>query len=281
METKRKIFGAIQPHPQHGYLQVRVLNGQVTQPEAQGKSDLYGEEQGTLVLDYSPEVPDDQKGTLANLAKHLAWLMFHLGGIGQGARRPCYSRQERPNPRPPWWRGSDLIPMSNPENKDEHDFWEHPEDPKEFKQKFQEYLQKFYTALYDLGNRTINPTEPSLLSVGTVNTDQWEEVADKNCRIILCWGSPENRKSYGLACLHHNQFKQRNGYDKNLCGSTGKPSPVWVANLDDYQVITIFGVPESQDNPDNPRLKFVNKLKKEGQYNLLFPFTKKVKSNPS
>lgn len=65
------IFGAIQPQPQHGYLRVRVINGQVTQPTEQGKNALWGEERGTLVLDYSPEVPDAHKETLAELAKKL------------------------------------------------------------------------------------------------------------------------------------------------------------------------------------------------------------------
>ncbi|MFN4066698.1 MAG: hypothetical protein ACK4K5_05695 [Thermosynechococcus sp.] len=203
------------------------------------------------MLDYSPEVPDSEKDTLADLVKNLVWLMFHLGGIGQGARRPCYSRQTRN--QPPWWRGSDLIA----ESKD--DFWKLPECPQEFKQKFQQRLQGFYTPLGNLSNCTIDPTnDPTkLLSVGTVDTDQWEEVADKNCRIILCSGKSSGEKPYGLALLHDFSFKQNNNYDKNLCGSTSKPSLVWVSNLGDYQIITIFGFNK------NPRLEFLKHLNDE------------------
>ncbi|HIK34781.1 MAG TPA: type III-B CRISPR module RAMP protein Cmr6, partial [Thermosynechococcus sp. M98_K2018_005] len=104
------IFGAIQPQPKHGYLRVRVINGEVTQPEArpnrEGKNDPCGQEKGTLVLDDSAEVPDPEKDTLAELVKNLLWLTFHLGGIGQGARRPCYSRKNCE--QPPLWRGSDF-----------------------------------------------------------------------------------------------------------------------------------------------------------------------------
>ncbi|QLL29971.1 type III-B CRISPR module RAMP protein Cmr6 [Thermosynechococcus sichuanensis E542] len=253
------IFGSIQPQPKHGYLRVRVINGQVTQcqarPNQEGKNDPCGVEEGTLMLDYSPEVPDSEKDTLAELVKNLVWLMFHLGGIGQGARRPCYSRKTRN--QAPWWRGSNLIAKSG------DTFWELPKSAEEFKEKFQQRLQGFYQALGKLGNRIINPTQ--LLSVGTVSTNQWEEVADKNCRILLCrdHSRGEREKPYGLALLHN--FKQNNNYDKNLCGSTGKPSPVWVADLGDYQVITIFGVTK------DPRLKFLKHLDESGGCLQLFP----------
>ncbi|MFN4280587.1 MAG: type III-B CRISPR module RAMP protein Cmr6, partial [Thermosynechococcus sp.] len=175
-------------------------------------------------------------------------------------------RQERK--QAPWWRGSDLIP----ENEDA--FWELPESAKEFKQKFQERLQGFYEALSQLSNHQINPTQPQLLSVGTVNTNQWEEVADQNCRILVCSGEPEGEKPCGLALLHDPSLKlnSNSNYDENLCGSTGKPSPVWVSNLGEYQVITIFGV-----NKD-PRLKFLKhlnkckKCKRCSQLSQLFPF---------
>ncbi|QEP99995.1 type III-B CRISPR module RAMP protein Cmr6 [Thermosynechococcus sp. CL-1] len=254
------IFGAIQPQPKHGYLRVRVINGRVTQPEArpneEGKNDPYGEEQGTLVLDYSSEVPDAHKETLKELASNLTWLMFHLGGIGQGARRPCYSRKTRN--QAPWWRGSNLIP------EDEAPFWELPSSAKEFKEIFQQRLQRFYEALGQLSNHPINPTQP--LSIGTVTTDQWAEAIDANCRIVVCSGDPSGEKPYGLALLHDPSLKVNGNYDKNLCGSTGKPSPVWVADLGNYQVITIFGVTQ------NPRLKFLKHLNTSGGCLQLFPF---------
>ncbi|WKT81316.1 RAMP superfamily CRISPR-associated protein [Thermosynechococcus sp. PP45] len=263
------IFGAIQPQPKHGYLRVRVINGRVTQPEArpnqQGKNDPCGEEQGTLVLDYSSEVPDAHKETLKELASNLMWLMFHLGGIGQGARRPCYSRKTRN--QAPWWRGSNLIPKNN------NPFWKLPSSAKEFKEIFQQRLQRFYEALGQLSNHPINPTQP--LSIGTVTTNQWAEAIDANCRIVVCSRGPRGEvcsgdsreeKPYGLALLHDPNLKVNGNYDKNLCGSTGKPSPVWVADLGNYQVITIFGV-----NKD-PRLEFLKHLNKSGRCLQLFPF---------
>ncbi|WJI24184.1 RAMP superfamily CRISPR-associated protein [Thermosynechococcus sp. B0] len=257
------IFGAIQPQPKHGYLRVRVINGEVTQPEArpnqQGKNDPCGEEQGTLVLDFSSEVPDDHQKTLAELARNLTWLMFHLGGIGQGARRPCYSRQNRN--QAPWWRGSNLIP------ENDGPFWKLPSSAKGFKEIFQQRLQNFYTALGQLGNCSINRTQPTqLLSVGTVTPEQWAEAIDANCRIVLCSGNSRGEKPYGLALLHDPSLKVNGNYDKNLCGSTGKPSPVWVAHLGNYQVITIFGVTK------NPRLKFLKHLNTSGRCLQLFPF---------
>jgi CRISPR-associated protein Cmr6 len=59
-------------------------------------------------------------------------------------------------------------------------------------------------------------------------------------------------------------------YDGNLCGQTNKPakpSPVWIADLEDYQVVTVFGATVE------PRSKYLQKLQqKSEQYYQIFPF---------
>jgi CRISPR-associated protein Cmr6 len=57
-------------------------------------------------------------------------------------------------------------------------------------------------------------------------------------------------------------------YDSNLCGQTNKPSPVWIADLEDYQIVTVFGATV------NPRSKYLQNLRQRSQqYYQIFPFT--------
>ncbi|XFA73280.1 RAMP superfamily CRISPR-associated protein [Thermosynechococcaceae cyanobacterium Okahandja] len=262
------IFGAIQPQPQQGYLRVRVLNGQVTQPEArpnhQGRNAPCGEQQGTLVLDYSLEVPDSQKENLAQLAKTLTWLMFHLGGIGQGARRPCYSRRNRE--RAPWWRGSSLIP------KEESPFWELPDTARKFQTLFKRQLHNFYRAFSQLTQQPLFPAEK--LRGGAPTRERWQEAVDRHCKIIVCSGEEEFDKPFALAVLHSPEFKIRNrrdqlDYDGRLCGSVQpqvQPSPVWIADLGEYQVVTVFGATQP------PRNQYLDELKRRArEYYQLWP----------
>jgi CRISPR-associated protein Cmr6 len=246
-EWEGKIFGIITPQKEHGWLMVRILEGKNTQREPQGKNDDCGEQQGILTLSFSPAVPQNQQNTLKKLSQNLTWLMFHLGGIGQGARRPCYSRQSRQYA--PWWRGSTLIPQSD------ESFWYLPETAKEFHQVFQQRLQDFYTALQALDP---NCNYRSLKTCGAVSDDKWTEAIDTNCRIVVCGGKADFGKPYALAVLHSGDFKIKENYDGNLCGKVGrevKPSPVWIADLDDYQVVTVFGA--SAD----PRKKYLETLR--------------------
>ncbi len=262
------IFGTIQPQPQQGYLRVRVLNGKVTQsaarPNAQGKNDPCGEQQGTLVLDYSPEVPDSQKENLAQLAKSLTWLMFHLGGIGQGARRPCYSRKNRD--RAPWWRGASLIP------EEESPFWELPDTPREFQNLFRKQLHHFSQAFSRLPSQ-LTSFERALRG-NAPTRERWQEAVDQHCKIVVCSGKEEFGKPFTLAILHSPEFKIRNRrdqleYDGNLCGSVQpqvKPSPVWITDLGNYQVVTVFGATVS------PRADYLKRLKeKAAEYYPLWP----------
>ncbi|AVH66344.1 type III-B CRISPR module RAMP protein Cmr6 [Nostoc sp. 'Peltigera membranacea cyanobiont' N6] len=253
-EWEGKIFGTITPQKEHGWLMVRILEGKNTQREPQGKNDDCGEQQGILTLSFSSAVPQSQQNALKELSQNLIWLMFHLGGIGQGARRPCYSRQSRQYA--PWWRGSTLIPQSD------ESFWFLPETAKEFHQVFQKRLQSFYTAL-----QALDPScnYRSLKTCGAVSRDKWTEAIDTNCRIVVCSGKADFGKPYALAVLHSEHFKTNGNYDGNLCGKVGrevKPSPVWIADLDDYQVVTVFGA--SAD----PRKAYLETLRNSIQ---LFP----------
>jgi CRISPR-associated protein Cmr6 len=258
-------FGAINPQTR-GWVAVQILDGRLIQQEArpnqQGRNEPCGEQSGTLQLSYSSEAPAAKQREVAELFKNLTWLMFHLGGIGQGARRPCYSRQKRENGRAPWWRGSTLVPDS------EDIFWDLPDTIQELQKLFQQRLQSFYGALGKLAEKSVNPKQP--LTLGQVSRDRWTEAVDANCKIIVCAGEEDFGKPYALGLLHCQDFKVQNrqgnlDYDGNLCGKVQggvKPSPVWIANLGDYQVVTVFGA--TQD----PRKRYIQSLREAIQ---IFP----------
>lgn len=249
-EVKRweaNLFGSINPQTR-GWIAVQITEGKIVQPEAKGKQDPCGEQAGILTLSYSSEIPESSRDGVRDLFITLTWLMFHLGGIGQGARRPCYSRQTRD--RAPWWRGSTLIPES------EDEFWNLPDTVQQFGQKFRQRLESFYRALGQLTQRNLNSR--SLLTVGQVKPDTWHEAVDSHCRIVVCAGASNNHKPYALSVLHDPQFKQGQEYNGNLCGKVRqgvKPSPVWIADLGDYQIVTVFGA--TQD----PRRKYLQELR--------------------
>jgi CRISPR-associated protein Cmr6 len=260
-----KLFGSISPPPPKlGWISVEVNNGKIVQKEPRsnysGKEDPNGEQAGTLVLKYSTEIPDSQRSTVSQLFKSLIWLMFHLGGIGQGARRPLYSRENRSNA--PWWRGCDLIAGGDDE------FWKLPDSVNEFQLLFQQRLRSFYEALQKLTQTEINPLK--LLSIGLVSQNNWHEAIDRHCQIIVCSGQEDFGKPYALSVLHDDDLKveisDRNdrtkkikNYDASLCGTTqanpAKPSPVWIANLGNYQVATVFGADR------DPRQEYVKQLR--------------------
>lgn len=247
------LFGAIKPQ-KRGWIKVEIINSKLIQKEPrasrEGKQDPCGEQAGTLVLDYTSEAPFSNQNTISQLFKNLTWLMFHLGGIGQGARRPCYSRASRENA--PWWRGSTLIPDSAEE------FWNLPSSCQQFQQLFKHRLEAFYQALAKIIEVEINPRSP--LNIGTVAKDKWTEAIDGNCCIVVCAGEANLSKPFALATLHSQELKFHNDYDGNLCGKVGrevKPSPVWIADLGDYQVVTIFGVDRELQNPRNKYLKLL------------------------
>lgn len=256
------IFGGISPQ-KRGFLQVRIENGKNEQPTPKNKNGKKGKQSGILILSFSSEVVESQKETLQTLIKNLTWMMFQLGGIGQGARRPCYSRKNREKPKPPWFRGSEFL-------VDNDDFLEMPYDIdiKGFRNFFRQKLEGFYSALSQLTVQSIN--HKTLKQVGEVNRGNWQEAVDGNCRIIICSGNSHSNKPFALDVLHSDQFKFRNDYDGFLCGKVTrnevKPSPVWIADLDDFQVVTVFGATA------DPRRNYLKELRDQSaEYLPIFP----------
>ncbi len=261
---ENKIFGGINPSREYGWLMVRVLEGIIIQQEPQNERDKCGEQQGILTLNHSPAIPKDKLDNFQKLTQNLTWLMFHLGGIGQGARRPCYSRQNRP-----YMRGSTLIPES------EDSFWKLPKTPKEFQQLFIKRLESFYQALQALG-ANFNPRQ--LRNCGTVNSFTWLEALDLNAQIIVVSNEDNDNKGYALSILHqkfHDLEKQNYTDAKNLCGGVNKdypngkkreviPSPVWIADLGDYQVVTVFSA------SSDPRKEYLTKLRDRSSHQSYF-----------
>ncbi|MFS8798100.1 RAMP superfamily CRISPR-associated protein, partial [Synechococcus sp. R60.3] len=159
-EWEGQLFGAITPQQKHGWIHVDLLKGRVTQPEPEpnqaGRGEPAGQQEGILILSLSEEcynhASKEKQEAVQKLFRNLTWMLFHLGGIGQGARRPCYSRQDRG--RAPWWRGSTLIPNS------EDSFWNLPESVEEFQKLFQKRLRGFFEALQVLTGQAIDPSNP-------------------------------------------------------------------------------------------------------------------------
>ena len=134
-------------------------------------------------------------------------------------------------------------------------------------------MQGFHTALAALTGNRINYLNPR--EIGVVRHDNWTEAVDKNCWIVVCSGDEDFGKPYALAVLHSDGLKitlkdntekpvieqdpVKKIYDANLCGKVKrhdvKPSPVWIADLGDYQVVTVFGATQ------NPRQKYLANLR--------------------
>ena len=253
------LFGSITPQAR-GWVQFQVTDGKLVQAEAKNETDNPGEQSGTLVLNYSSEAPQERLDAINKLFTNLTWMMFHLGGVGQGARRPCYSRQGRERKaKPPKWRGSLLMPESD------DTFWELPATVAAFKRLFRQRLQAFYTALQELTGSNINYQRPRTVDL--------KEAIDRKARIIVCTGEKDFNKPYALKVLHSQEFKiNRNNqtvYDEILCGKSEKPSPVIIADLEDYQVVTVFGANQ------NKRQQYVKKLRSDTsreKYAQIFPF---------
>jgi CRISPR-associated protein Cmr6 len=262
-----EIFGGINlPKSKWGYLQVNILDGEVLQNEPIYNDDPYGQQAGILTLGLSANTPVDKKDSVKNLLKNLTWLMFHLGGVGQGARRPGYSRKNRQ--RAPWYRGENLRVDSD------DDFWNLPDAPADFSRLFNQRLKSFYQSLCQIvDQQDIRPLDRPLPVIRPTNQD-WEQAIDQHCQIVVCQGDEDFNKPYALAILHHDDFKverknNQKDYNCNLCGKAGKASPVWIADLGNYQVVTVFGATVE------PRNQYLEKLEKKAKkYCPLWPINK-------
>jgi CRISPR-associated protein Cmr6 len=226
------IFGGISPQ-KWGWLCVRT-------EESAPPKNTRNIQSGILRLFDSSSLPDENREIFRTLCKNLTWLTFRLGGVGQGSRRPYYERNG--NPR---IRGCNLTPFNS------DSFWQIPNNPDEFNSLFREHMTAFYVALGQLANMTINPHD--LINAGDVTRNQWYETADLNCKIFAFRGNSTGRKTHALQLLHENK-------DTCLCGSTSKPSPVWIADAENenYQIVTVFGATH------DPRKAFVKKLQDQG-----------------
>lgn len=293
-----KLFGSIDPQTR-GWVRVTLSNIEEVRPEPKYRDDDCGEYTATLNLAYSSEAQVQHYDAIANLFKHLTWLMFHLGGVGQGARRPCYSRSNKP-----YWRGATLEP-NRPNSS-----WQCPENVQAAKTKFQERIRSFYTCLdFLLRSENAKSSFPKFGAAGRDTTHAWVEAIDNNCKIFIVSES-ESTKPYALDILHSQlhrlekeaeqleeeaekikksnpqeskrkfgQSKGKLSEAKSLCGGANKdkirvgsewqergatPSPIWIKDFGGYQVITIFGVTQ------NPRKKYLDSLQDTVQ---IFPLT--------
>ncbi len=266
-DLEMEIFGGIEvaPDPLTGLFRLEITQEVIKQKNAKDKNDPCGWLEGKLILRNSSQtarLSEQKKQGLKTLLQNLTWLMFHLGGVGQGARRPCYSRQNRSHA--PWWRGATLEAVS------EDEFWQLLNNLTEFKRQFRQRLEAFYTSLAQFRGGNIDYRQPRTITTPTKTN--WAEIIDKHCQIICVTGQEENAKPFALAKLHQ-LGRKNNNYDPNLCGATDKPSPVWIAQVGSLQVVTIFGW---SNETSNPRHQYLEQLQSQGNkqsYQQIFPFS--------
>lgn len=246
-----KLFGAIVPKPTQGWLTVQLQKGGVKAPESQQKRDDPGFLGGDLLILPNDDLPEAHRDAAKELIRNLTWLAFRFGGVGQGARRPCYSRKSRPYA--PWWRGNDLVLSGD-------SFWNLPADIPALQRRLEERLRGFYRSLQELTGQPLN-----LRSAGSVSARDWPEVVDSSARIVVVSGEMMREKPFALAILHDRSLNPGEGYNGDLCGQVRggvKPSPVWIQNFRDeeddlYQIVTVFGATQ------NPRRQYLDLLKQK------------------
>ncbi|MBD2580123.1 RAMP superfamily CRISPR-associated protein [Oscillatoria sp. FACHB-1406] len=238
-----QLFGSIQPQI-WGWLTCRVEETSHLRPrtQLQGKEGNCLQQQGILKLSYSPQAPEFRYDAIARLFVNLTWLMFHLGGVGQGARRPLYSRQNRTDPKPPWYRGCDLRATRIEPSEIA---WERPETLERFAEQFQQRVREFYCALGELAGAF----------EGCLPLPVRGEAIAQFSRIVVCTGDAIADKPFALGILHQQAHLGNGRYDPDLCGdANSNPSPIWIANLGQYQVVTVF------DSDREKRQLFLNNL---------------------
>ncbi|TVQ42977.1 MAG: type III-B CRISPR module RAMP protein Cmr6 [Gloeocapsa sp. DLM2.Bin57] len=241
-EWEAILFGAIDPQS-YGWVKFNLTEGRVF-PETK---DRVGKQTGTLILTHANNAPENQHNLITTLFKNLTWLMLNLGGVGQGARRPYYTRSG--NPR---HRGCIFYLEDN--------YWYLADTPRRSADLFKGKFQDFYSSLQQLTGQTCDIQQ--LNSFNTPTANQWYEVIDSHCRILLCTGSSPNHKPFALSVLHSNPLKVGGNYDPKLCGTVRgqvKPSPVWIVDQEKFQIVTIFGATE------NPRKQYLRMLKDQSK----------------
>ena len=261
-----KIFGTIDTFATWGWIKVNIED---RNPQGSRKRNN-NQQRSTFTISYSASVPKGtsnsqtaQEKAIASLLKVLVWLMLDLGGVGQGARRPFHKR--RGNPK---IRGCDLCLDTEETIPDKEYFLEESDSAQDFEKLLRTRIREFYVALGKIvANPNLNKIIDSPLTLSSPTASRWHETIDSNCRIVVCSGESRNNKPYALAILHDRKFKRGDSYNGNLCGQTGDPSPVWIIDMGDYQVVTVFGATVS------PRRDFLELLKQNAnKYLQVFPF---------
>lgn len=253
-QIESSLFGSIQPQTQ-GWLIVRLENPKI-KPDIESEDECtLNTQSAQLVIQLSQpatSLASTSQDSIKGLINNLTWLMFHLGGVGQGARRPLHKRTNNP-----YWRGSRLIPdRKSP-------FWKEPNTIDEFQTTFQTRLRAFYHHLGIISDIQIDPLRLSTL--GTVPLTQCVEALDANCTILICRGQYQGEKPHALAILHSlARENMSKGYNTSLVGSQGECSPIWISSIGNYQVVTIFGKTAEM------REKYLVELE-AGDHRLVFP----------
>ncbi len=269
------IFGGINPQ------KLGLLKIQIEELEAEYEDD----QEGILRVSYSSSVQQHQKDILRDFTHSLTWLMFYLGGVGQGARRAKYDR-----PRTPKIRGSKLYVLQSLPKE----LFLIPSQAEIFAERLQQKLSDFQEKLsllaheFNLNNQSRKQDCSDFI---------WHEILDKNCQIFVV-PAKQSTKPYALYLLHQQfhkledemrtlknnncrrESKEKYSEMKNLCGGTDtdffflnnqkierkiKPSPIWVRDLEKFQVVTVFGATAS------PRRDYVQALQNAGAVQV-FPF---------
>ena len=254
-----QLFGAIEPQTR-GWLKCRVVEQSSPRPRRQEQDDKKClSQQGILKLSLSEGIPEDKEDAMRQLFLNLTWLAFHLGGVGQGARRPKHRRNNKP-----FYRGSQLRAMQVKPDI----CWESlPNGLSEFKGLFQKKMRAFYRALERLSGRSLSPEIPRSAS------GRFREAIGNDCQIVVCRDAQTEveaeNKPFALDILHNLARDNNGNYDRQLCGdANSNPSPVWIADLGSYQVVTVFGAGAPR------RREFLRSLKNntsEGNYYQLWP----------
>lgn len=253
-----KIFGSINPR-EYGWLTVRVELGRHLEAEKADSEEDNGVQLGTLQLFTSSRVDDSNRIALEQLLTSLTWIMFHLGGVGQGARRPLYQRSKKP-----YQRGSKLRLLYNTR------FEDLPLSPEGVCDQFKTHINNFVDALSKIAK--VNLLINSPIGGRQSSPSSWNESLNKDCQIIVCNGrSKHSEKPFALYVLHklfHELEKDKQNKDQErtpsyLCGGRIKrksvPSPIWISAFENYQVVTVFGA------NSKPRKAFLEELKKNSQ----------------
>lgn len=237
------LFGSIKPTRSWGCLKFEILNGKSDEDE-----DI-PQQTGKLVISKTLKfhaLSEKSQQAITDLIQHLTWITFHIGGIGQGARRPLHSRNNRP-----YKRGCQLTAIDGQKTVK----WTASKSVHEFTQQLEDKLRMFYETINYLSNDEID----ELLDIRDYR--HWTEAADRQCSIVVCFKERRGNKPFSLAKLHEIARANGQGYNYELCGGKIdreiRPSPVCIKNTDYYQCIITF----SADNPT--RKGYIDQLKKE------------------